>query len=221
MEIGDHVCPGYVSLVMYSSHIEEPLKWLNLQTEYRSLVLTTGATSLLASSEHQEQQQQQQQQQHRRGRKRRNPSKSIDHYGREQSRRQRWYDRQDKRQQQQQDHQHLFLPNTTTVLVEDDIDSMLRNILQSVASVDSLSSMQQQDIDGTSLTAVSTHRSDTPTTTEYYGFGKGVKNISCYTPPPSPPPPPRTSSRRLRRSRSYYKKLNDNRYTLLMSNVIL
>ena len=45
LEIGDHVYPGYVSIfrMMYTSYIEEPLKFLKLQYDYKTLVTASSA----------------------------------------------------------------------------------------------------------------------------------------------------------------------------------
>ena len=45
LEIGEHVCPGYVPVfkAMYSLYIDEPLKFLKLQSDYNSLVTTAPA----------------------------------------------------------------------------------------------------------------------------------------------------------------------------------
>ena len=206
LEIGDHVCPGYVSLfrMMYSSHIDEPLKFLKLQHDYNSIVSTTTSTPTHSAEAVLDEQHTR-----RRGRKRRNPTKIIDEYGREQTKRQRWYDRQNElvtqqQQQQQQPDQHDDHYNNTVVL-EDDIDSILHNILQSVASGGGDESVAGGIGTSSSLSKV-----------DDVGLGQGAKNISRFTtPPPSPP------RRRSRKSRSYYNQMSDDRYTLMMSNVIL
>ena len=197
LEIGEHVCPGYVPVfkTMYSLYIDEPLKFLKLQSDYNSLVTTTAPAAVV---EHR-----------RRGRRRRNPTKIIDDYGREQTKRQQWYERQtvqQQQQQQQQQHYDTLLAQEQQVEVVEDIDSMLCHILQSVVQA---APPPQLLVDDTV-----TPRTVPSPPPEAVGLGKGEKNISRF----AAAPPRRT---RRRKSRSYYKTLNDNRHALMMSNVVL
>ena len=212
LEIGDHVYPGYVSLfkMMYTCYIEEPLKFLKLQSDYNTLVAASSSAVVTAvpaptgdcddGIQQQQQQQQQQQCKRCRGRKRRNPSKIIDEYGQEKIRRQMWYDKQ--HQQQQQCRKE-----------SEEVDIMLQNILELLEPPRIPAQQQQQ-------------------------YGQYVKDISSCIIPSSPPhraatttadddeslpPPPSShhSRRRRRKSKSYYKKLNEYRHDLMMKNVIL
>ena len=197
LEIGDHVYPGYVSIfrMMYTSYIEEPLKFLKLQYDYKTLVTASSAV-VVTPRDDKTATTSAQQGKRRRGRKRRNPTKSIDDYGQEQIRRQMWYEKQYTRQMQQQD-----------------VDIMLDSILQSLTTECSPLPIQQQQ-------------------QQQQQYGKYVKDISSCIVPSSPPhvtttadesaaPNTDPSPRRRRKSKSYYKKLNDYRHSLMMSNVIL
>ena len=199
LEIGDHVCPGYMPVfkTMYSSYIDEALKFLKLQHDYRSIVVvdvamtTTTMDSAAAPAER------------RQGRKRRNPSKIIDEYGKEHTRRQMWYNKHDEcRQQQQRQQQQQYNDDD-----DYDIDNMLNRILQSIDST--TAAVAAADLESAAASSV-------------YGSGKCKKDISHCCPPSSPSPPlPPPGHRRSRKSRSYYRKLNDDRHKLMMTNVIL
>ena len=193
LEIGDHVCPGYMPVfkTMYSSYIDEPLKFLKLQHDYRSIVVvdvTTATTMDSAAATALAER--------RRGRKHRNPSKIIDDYGKEHTRRQMWYNKHDERRQQQQQQQQYNDDDDGY-----DIDNMLNRILQSIDSTAAASA---------AAAAASV-----------YGSGKCKKDISRCCPPSSPSPSSSSGRRRSRKSRSYYRKLNDDRHKLMMTNVIL
>ena len=195
LEIGDHVYPGYVSLfkVMYTSYIEEPLKFLKLQNEYNTVVTASSSVMVKVDDTIDNGVSKP-----RRGRKRKNPTKIIDDYGQEQTRRQMWYDRH---------RQHHILQNDD----DEDVDTMLDSILQSLT--------------------------ECPPPQQQQHYGKYVKDISsCVVPSPPPVTADDDSAaeiasqqqqkrshtcRRRRKSRSYYKKLNDYRHALMMTNVIL
>ena len=123
LEIGDHVYPGYVSIfwMMYTSYIEEPLKFLKLQYDYKTLLTASSAVVVTPGDDQTAATTGARQGKRRRGQKRRNPTKIIDDYGQEQIRRQMWYEKQYARQMQQE-HQN------------EDVDIMLDSILQTLTT---------------------------------------------------------------------------------------
>ena len=199
LEIGDHVYPGYVSVfrVMYTSYIEEPLKFLKLQYEYNTLVVTASSTvtpgtammtTMTTTVSHEGITR-------RRGRKRKNPTKIIDDYGHQQLRRQLWYDRQYTKQIQQ-----------------DDLDVMLDSILETLKSPAPIPQVQQQQQYGKYVKDISS--CIVPSSPPHVATTTADESTAAAAPPDPTP-------RRRRKSRSYYKKVSDYRHSLMMSNVIL
>ena len=198
LEIGDHVYPGYVSVfrMMYTSYIEEPLQFLKLQYEYKTLVTASSAVLVTPGNVTTGKQGTR-----RQGRKRKNPTKIIDDCGHEQIRRQMWYDKQYTKQMQQED-----------------VGVMLDSILETLKSPAPIPPQPQQQqqygkyVKDISSCIVPSSPPNVATTAD----------DESVAPPPLPPSSSCSKHRRRRRkSRSYYTKLNDYQHSLMMSNVIL